>query len=306
VADAPDYEGIVVLGVSRSGTTLMRRLLDAHPLVAAPGETCALSAAARFLHAQPMGSGAAFGALSGLTLAGFPEEEVVRRVRELGFGFLREHAAAHGKRIWADKTAVNVFHLPRIERICGEHVRYVVMVRNGLDVVCSLQDLVARTGGWFEELHAYVCRDPRPLVAMAHAWSEGTSAALELAARRPDRVHVLRYEDLVSEPGRELASLAAFLRLEVPPAWVETALASPGTPGFGDWKTWETVALHRDSVGRHAILDRAIRSAVLEVLGPTLERAGYPRPPADLDAEAASRRAELAMRLSALKKKPTV
>ena len=196
----PEAEGIVVLGISRSGTTLVRRLLDAHPDVAAPAETLVLSAAARFLHRQPLGSGVAYGVLAGLSLAGFPETEVLDRLRTFAFGFLEEHAERHGARIWAEKTATDVFHLPAIESFAGDRVHYVGMIRHGLDVAPSLLELVEQTGGYFEELHAYAAADPRPLVAMARAWADATDAILDLADRRPDRCTLVRYEDLVRDP----------------------------------------------------------------------------------------------------------
>jgi len=46
------YDGIIVIGCPRSGTTLLRRLLDAHPNIAAPGETYLFTACARFLRSE--------------------------------------------------------------------------------------------------------------------------------------------------------------------------------------------------------------------------------------------------------------
>ena len=56
--------GIVVLGTPRSGTTLLRRLLDAHPNIACPPETYVLSGAARFLHEETFAQGLKIGTLS--------------------------------------------------------------------------------------------------------------------------------------------------------------------------------------------------------------------------------------------------
>lgn len=147
-----------MLGAPRSGTTLVRRLLDAHPDVACPPETVLLTAAARFLHEQPLDQGVRFGVFTGLATAGFPRDEVLRRVRELVFGFHREHAARAGKRLWAEKTAVDAFHVPAIEELCGEHVRYVGVLRHGLDVALSMKDLTERSGGALPELQAYLAR----------------------------------------------------------------------------------------------------------------------------------------------------
>ncbi|MCB9685961.1 MAG: sulfotransferase [Alphaproteobacteria bacterium] len=293
-------EGVVVLGISRSGTTLVQRLLDAHPEIAAPPETLALTAGARFLASQRMGSGASFGVLSGLATLGVEQDEVVRRVRALCFGFLEEHAARAGKPRWACKTAVDVFHLPEIEQLCGEEVRYVGVLRHGLDVAVSLLELVTKTGAWFEELHRYQAVEPRPLVAAARAWADATEALLGLRHRRPERVHLLRYEDLVREPDATLDALTSFLGVPRPDGWAADALSRPGAGGFGDWKTWEKTALDTGSVGRWRRYDRVQISAAVEAVAGVLEAAGYDAP-TPMTPEEARRRAEMAMRLTALK-----
>ena len=53
----PVHDGIIILGCPRSGTTLLRRLFDAHPNIAAPGESYLLTAAARFLTGETMVDG---------------------------------------------------------------------------------------------------------------------------------------------------------------------------------------------------------------------------------------------------------
>ena len=300
-----DYEGVVVLGVSRSGTTLMRRLLDAHPDIAAPAETYALSAAAKFLEARQLGSGAEFGALRGLHLAGFEEDDVVGRLRDFAFSFHRDYARRAGKPLWAEKTATDIFHLDGVERLCGNRVRYVVMLRDGLDVAPSLLELVDEVGGYFEELHRFAREEHRPLVAMGNAWQAATLAGLDLARRRPDAALVIRYEALVRDPSATLDALAGFLDVERPDDWAKAALRAPSSAGFGDWKTWETRALHTQSVGRHRRLPKAALAQLVDAIGPTLELAGYERPNVDRHrGEGGRKRAERAMQLAVLRAEP--
>ena len=66
-------QGIVILGMPRSGTTLLRRLLDVHPAICCPPETNLLGAAARFLREETFAGGMAIGVLSGLSFAGIAE-----------------------------------------------------------------------------------------------------------------------------------------------------------------------------------------------------------------------------------------
>jgi hypothetical protein len=43
--------------------------------------------------------------------------------------------------------AVNCFYLKEVERIYGDHAYFVVVIRHGLDVVCSLQEFTQKTAG---------------------------------------------------------------------------------------------------------------------------------------------------------------
>lgn len=277
MSDAPapaSPPGIVIVGPPRAGTTLLRRILDAHPRIACPPETYLLSAAARFLHEERFAAGLRIGVLSGLAFAGFDEAEVLARLRALVLGLLDDHARAQGKPRWAHKTAFDAFHLPAIERLLGGHVRFVCIQRHGLDVVCSLAELVDKTGGWVEELHGYLRRDPEPLMALAHAWVDAATHVAELAERDPLALD-LRYEDLVRGPEAVVRRVLEHVGEPYDDALLARALAEPGRLGFGDWKTYGRPAIDDGSVGRWRALPSATASRLAEVCNPTLVRLGY-------------------------------
>lgn len=294
-------EGILLLGAPRSGTTLLRRLLNAHPSIASPGETNLFTACARFLEAERIAEGVRVGVLSGLEFAGFAPEETVRRLREMAFGFLREYAAGQGKPRWAEKTAFNLFHLPQIDRLCGDRVNVVCILRHGLDVAVSLNDLCQKNGAYLQELHAYVVRHPVILEAFAHAWVDLTRAMLELAARRPG-VIVVRYEDLVADPAGTMQEVLERLGESWDPGLLENAMRDRGSVGLGDWKTYERRSVGDESVGRWRALSRQTQTELAAICNETLAASGYPAVEAQpaRGEEEAQRSYELGMLLKTL------
>ncbi len=304
-AQGADDRGIVVLGAPRSGTTLLRRLLDAHPEIASPGETHVFSAAARFLHSDRIGDGLPIGVVTGLGYLGFDEAEVSGRVRALATSFLEDHAARAGARRWAEKTAFHAFHVPEIEALLGDRVVYLAIVRHGLDVAVSLQDFVERVGGYLPELHAYLARHPAPLEAFAHAWVDSTRAILDLVERRGADAHLVRYEELTAEPEATLRRIFDFLGESWSDGILESALELPEHPGLSDWKTFQSDAVHRESVDRWKRLPRPVLGRLAEIANPTLEAAGYePVPVARRSGGDEARRYELGLLSQRLTRKP--
>src|SRR4051794_475101 len=84
------YDGVVILGFPRSGTTLLRRLLNAHPALCCPPETNVLNACGRFLAEHDIARGLKIGAVAGLAYSGIPEADVLGRLRALAFGLFAD------------------------------------------------------------------------------------------------------------------------------------------------------------------------------------------------------------------------
>jgi len=271
-----DYEGIVVLGSPRSGTTLMRRLLSGHPALHCPPETYLLTGAARFLKNDHFAGGLAAGAMPGLIFSGFEEDKVLERLREFVFGFFREIAGNAGKELWVEKTGVDAFHIEDIDRVCADRVRYVCIQRHGLDVACSMEELSAKMRAYLSELHHFVIQHQSPLIAFAHAWVDANERLLGLAERRPEQCVTLRYEDLLEDPPAQLGRVFDFLGLEADVEKViESGMGGELGVGLGDWKTYADRTLRRKSVGRADELDDDTRSALARVVNPMLARLGY-------------------------------
>ncbi len=203
----------IVVGAPRSGTTLLRFMLDAHPALAIPPETGFL------YHAQRLASGPAATreAIFSL-LTEFPENapawpdfgldrDVFRTalaklepfsIADGVRAFYRLYAEKHGKSRWGDKTPLHTPHLGEIEALLPE-ARFVHLLRDGRDVALSLR----RT--WFAPA--------QDMTSLAEAWVRFVTAGRREGAERRHYLEV-RYEALVNDAETELRRICAFLSLD--------------------------------------------------------------------------------------------
>ena len=295
-------DGIIVLGVPRSGTTLLRRLLNWHPEVHCGGETFLLASAARFLRSDRIVDEIDYGVLGGLQAAGIAPEAVIGDLRAFVEGLFRRLADTAGKPRWASKTAIDSFYVAEIERLFAGHAQFVCILRHGLDSVLSLKELCDANETYVLEIHEYIVRNPHPFEALAQLWSDVTGALLDFAERNPQSTIVLRYEDLVRAPRETLERLTGFLELTPGHALLE-ALMKDTPSGLGDWKTYGMTGLDPDNIGRWRTMNAATVSRLAPIMNPVLLRAGYEAvhagPPPD--AGQAMRRYEKVMAVQALR-----
>lgn len=271
----PKHKGIVILGCPRSGTTLLRRILGAHPNVAAPGETNLLTACARFLEGEPSVDGMEVGVINGLGFLGFEETDIVAPLRNMAFDIREKHAAGQGKSRWVEKTAVDAFHVDAIEKLCGDDLYFICLTRHGLDAACSMNDWCEKAQTYPSELHDYIRRFPRPLEAFCHAWVDATTAVRSFAERHPDNAISIRYEDLIDNPANVLKDVFEFIEETWSEDLVETALSEPDAQGFSDWKTFATSQVVNTSANRWRSLSKATAAGLAPIVNPLLEACGY-------------------------------
>jgi hypothetical protein len=205
-----------IVGAPRSGTTLLRLMLDAHPELAIPPET-------GFLTLVPGLSGRGnvlrerfFQAVTTFPASApawddfrLPAEELRARLGEIrpfriaeGVRlFYRLYASRFSKTRWGDKTPLYSRHLPAIQKLLPE-ARFIHIVRDGRDAAVSLRER------WFSP--------GRDIAVQAAFWRDHV-----MAARRDGRAcrHFLevRFEDLVRDPEPVLRRICGFIALELRP-----------------------------------------------------------------------------------------
>ncbi|HXV58819.1 MAG TPA: sulfotransferase [Gaiellaceae bacterium] len=242
---------LLVLGVRRSGTTLLRVMLDRNSRLAIPDESYFVpQLAAR--HRGPLAATAFLDDLrriSTLVDWGVDPERVAGRLRD-GMppgdaiaAVFETYAADRGKERWGDKTPLYMQYLALLERLFPT-ARFVHLVRDGREVALSFlsmpEGIVTRS--WAH---------PTSAADVACQWRTEVGAARRLGARLgPGRYLEIRYEALVAEPERELAAICSFAGLSYEPEMLRHAEAAdvaakphqrslrrPLTPGIRDWRT---------------------------------------------------------------------
>lgn len=274
--DQPSMPAVFVLSAPRSGSTLLRYILDTHSRIASPGELLLgyLCADLKLVLSRTLGLGLPAG----------PEgqEPCDAEVRRIVSGILEAYARSKGKDVWCDKTPYNVYQLDSLFATFPE-ARYVCLYRDCLDTVTSM--LRGAQRGFMQELVPFVVKSPTNLVAaMIDAWCDYTGKILAFEAAHPASCFRIRYEDLVRDPPAALRPLFEFLGVGWEQEVVERALSTPHDEGGGDMAIRFTRAISTAAIGQGASLPFQFVEPALAPMNALLARLGYPRVDASLNA----------------------
>src|SRR5213082_930585 len=205
---------LIILGVGRSGTTLLRVMLDRNSTLAIPYETFFVPQLAHRHRKRPKVDEFLddLGRLRTLYDWGIEPDDVRPRLHE-GMTTSEAIAERQGKTRWGDKTPLYMQQLPLLERLFPD-ARWVHLVRDGRDAALSFLELPAGFSGktWAQ---------PRTVAQFAARWRTEILAARRLGRHAGGRYLELRYEDLVADPERELRRVCEHASLSWEPAMLD-------------------------------------------------------------------------------------
>ncbi|UCE86684.1 MAG: sulfotransferase [Deltaproteobacteria bacterium] len=276
-----DVRPFFIVGSGRSGSTLLRRILQASPQLHVPPEMVALSEAIRVyqrrralpwrrlvrttLAAFERDAGfAAFGVPLGPLaerLSGAPAQ--TRSLAAILDGLYRFHGEQTRQRFerWGDKTPVNAFHLRSIRDVFPR-AQIVHVLRDGVDAAYS-----------------YVQAGLQPdLQRAALRWRDSVAAVRAFARDHVGMCCEVRYEALVADPAAVVQRLCAVLGVGFDPAMLD---ARAHVAEMGDVAALAHHAAVRrpiraDSIGRgRRSLGARERALLARWIGPELSACGY-------------------------------
>jgi Sulfotransferase family len=224
---------IIVGGCHRSGTSVIRRILNAHSRIhCGPEVKFFRDFFSDYFH-DPIHH------LRFTTTARslLPQPELFDL---LGQAFLAVHeqaAALAGKPRWADKNPENVLYLAEWQRLLDTRWVLVHVVRNPLDTLASFTE------------RSCPLSIPGSLEARVAFYRTYTQAGLSFGEAYPSRYYCVLYEHLVDSPEPALRSLMQWLGEMLEPGQLEFNRFAHQT-GLEDPKIAHTSGIHSESVGR--------------------------------------------------------
>jgi protein-tyrosine sulfotransferase len=236
---------VFVLCAGRSGSTLLRFLLDSHPVLACPPETRIGWLCTQMVSAW---SSAARGEAAGE--AAVPPPEVIAGLRASFGPLIAACLARAGKERFCDKSLGSAMHSGLLRQVWPQ-ARFIALYRHPMDVIGSGIEASpwGLAGYGFE---SYAAASPgNSVAALARYWAEYTAQIVAAEERLGECCLRLRYEDLVAAPEAEAGRVFAFLGVEAVPGITQAMFARRRRrAGPGDHKIWQTSRITADSVGR--------------------------------------------------------
>ncbi len=269
------YDGIVILGHPRSGTTLLRRLLNGHDNLYCPGETHVLNASARFIQSERTAHGLDMGVLSGMHFAGIAEEDILTSVRNLAFSLLKKASLNQKDKRWVEKTAADSYYINEIDQLFGEHAYFIGIVRHGLDVAISSQEYSEAAGMYLDMFKPYINHYGQPLEALLRSWMDVTKNLIEFSQKHPDNCLLVRYEDLVDEPEEVLMHILEFIGEKYSVDLLTKGLTNHADLGLSDPKCLNQQSVTKAYTNRWESLSEHQLAYLANIANPLLKTLDY-------------------------------
>lgn len=256
--DAERCSPLFIVGCGRSGTTMLREMINAHPEYAIPGESHFIPELwrRRGAYARDRERNVEVDRLVQDIVSipqvrkwKVPHEYIWRRIGDSPVptfasvieSVFQAYADSRAKRSWGDKTPVYVLHIPLLSELFPR-ARFIHIIRDGRDVALSYLSRPLSVHGIWQA---------------GRRWRRDVGAGLRHGRRLPSgRYTEVRYEDLVTRPEVALQQLSGFARipyteemLDYPdryrekkrtypnPTGLHEAVTKPPTPGLRDWRS---------------------------------------------------------------------
>ncbi|MDX8459211.1 sulfotransferase family protein [Mesorhizobium humile] len=226
---------IVIGGFYRSGTTLVRRILDSHSHIHCGPEVKFFKDFFGDYINDPLAHVRLF---STARSYGLPDTQLLSIFGAAFIAFHEEAARLSGKERWADKNPENVLYLREWDAILPNGFLFVHVVRNPLDALASLVEI------GFEKAV------PIEFENKVYLYERFRKAGDAYCSTNPATSIEIDYDDLVNSPEDAVMTLAEHLGEPFEAQMLVSLNAPERRGGIEDPKSSKHAVVHSRSVGR--------------------------------------------------------
>ncbi|ABG51866.1 sulfotransferase [Trichodesmium erythraeum IMS101] len=175
------------------------------------------------------------------------------------------YAEAWDAKIWCCKSLANVHYFPQINAYLP-NAKYLYLYRDGRDVAVSFKEAVVGQKHFFH---------------IAQQWRKDQHAALKIKKQlRGEQFFSLSYEDLINSPELSLYNLCGFLELEFSPTMLDFYNSREASNTSSSSTLWSNVSKPIIKKNSNKFLSKATKEEVKifeSVAGDVLDSLGYER-----------------------------
>jgi len=265
---------IFIVGCGRSGTTLMRLILNRHSTIAIPEETWYFPRLEKEFNQLREGNWRKNIATRVLELnrIHFPELTVEALEKSLADVAIddkqniipvvnRECMMREGKSRWGDKTPGYVMHLPLLKNLFP-NAKVIHMIRDGRDVVPSLLK------------YSSVGPNTNSFIETAFYWKKHVMKGMEDGPKYFGSSYMeVRYEDLVTAPEKVVREICVFIGEEFEPGMLEASNEKPGNVPAWEWHAETSKEINANNIYKWKKTLGDYHKAVMNYVGINILRA---------------------------------
>jgi hypothetical protein len=240
---------VFVLCNGRSGSTLLRFLLDAHPDLACPPETNLPVLCAQLATVWSLIEGAPLATNRGDEPPVIPNAAIAG-IRDTMDRMVGSYLLRRGKKRYCDKSLGAARFADLLLRVYPG-AKFICLYRHPMDVIASgIESCPFGLNGY--GFDSYISSTPgNTVMALARFWVDNATETLSAEERLSEQCIRVRYEDIVADPEGAAERIFTFLGVDSIPGISSGCFSAEHERfGPGDHKIWFTSKISSNSVGR--------------------------------------------------------
>lgn len=277
-----------IIGNPRSGTTLLRLLLNAHSHIVAPPESGFL----QWWHtkysqwqqsdSQCEDKRASFirdllksKKIEDWNLDARRLDQLIQTRQPENYGALTSlvyetYAMQEAKKpeLVLDKNNYYIHYMKELREIWPQ-ASFLFIIRDGRDVACSYLEIKN-----LKTDSPYKPDLPENIKDIASEWHNNNKQILQIMEELPNQSLLIRYEDLVQKPQENLSKILTFFGLQFQPAMLEFYKHNDEPASTLDWKKSTQTPIDTNSVGKFKHLLTKAQIEAFETIGGDMLRYG--------------------------------